>query len=113
MGDRGLHTYTVNGVKLGTVDAGETLEDMLICSHGELLVTGGERGQVLIRKVVDLSVCAMLDVSRHGRIRTIAVTPDDLNPVNQFLFVGSDDGSITVIDKDPETLQKDSETTVF
>ena len=40
-------------------------------------------------------------MSSHGPIQSVTFTPDDLNPVNQFLFIGSEDGSITVIDKDP------------
>jgi hypothetical protein len=41
------------------------------------------------------------------------LTPDDLNPVPQFLFIGSEDGSITVVDQDPLNQQKDSETISF
>jgi hypothetical protein len=51
---------------------------------------------VLIRTVAD-QVYAMLDLSQHGPIRCIS----HLNPVEQFLFVGSDDGMITIVDKDP------------
>ena len=30
------------------------------------------------------------------------MTPDDMNPINQYLFIGSDDGSITLVDRDPD-----------
>ena len=113
MQDAGLHSYTVNGVRLCTVDAGEHLYDMKICSNGEMLVTGGDRCQVLIRSTVDLSVCAMLDLTRHGPIRCLSLTPEDLNPVPQFLFIGSEDGMITVVDQDPLIQHKDTETTSF
>jgi Beige/BEACH domain/WD domain, G-beta repeat len=114
MEDGGVHTFTINGVRLCGKDAGETLHDMKICSFGEMLVTGGDKCQVSIRKVVDLRICATLDLTRHGPIRCIALTPDHLNPIGQFLFVGSEDGSITIIDKDPDALiQKDAETTAF
>lgn len=102
MQDRSLHTYTVNGMRLCTVDAGEKLNDMKMCSHGEILVTGGARCQVLIRTVCDLAVCAALDLSRHGPVRCIGLTPADLNPTPQFLFIGSDDGMITIVEEDLE-----------
>jgi hypothetical protein len=86
---------------------------MKICSNGEMLVTGGDRCQVLIRSTVDLSVCAMLDLTRHGPIRCLSLTPEDLNPVPQFLFIGSEDGMITVVDQDPLIQHKDTETTSF
>jgi WD40 repeat protein len=101
MKDFGLHMYTVNGTNLCSIDAGEQLHDMRMCSRGEFLVTGGEQGQVLIRSVVNLSVCAMLDLSSHGPIRCVGLTPDDLNPTQQYLFIGSDDGMISIVD-DPK-----------
>ena len=105
MEDRGLHTFTVNGVRLASTDAGETIKDMRICTHGELLVTGGDRGKVLVRHVPDLHVASILDLSKHGPIRCIALTPEELNPINQFLFVGSEDGSMTVVDRDPNAAE--------
>lgn len=113
MGDQGLHTFTVNAVRLASVDAGEHLNDMKICSNDGILVTGGDRCQVLVRRLFDLHVCSMLDLSRHGPIRCIAFTPPDLNPVEQFLFIGSDDGMITIVDEYPLSMQSDASTTAF
>ncbi len=113
MDDGGLHTYTVNGVKLCSAGAGEKLHDIQICSNGEILVTGGDRCQVVIRTVMDLRIRSCLDVSRHGPIRCIALTPEDLNPIPQFLFVGSDDGTITIIDQDPISDDTETETLTF
>jgi hypothetical protein len=113
MEDLGLHTFTINAVRLCSVDAGEPLNAMVLCSNDEMLVTGGDRCQVLIRTVFDLQVCATLDLSRHGPIRSIALTPDDLNPIQQFLFIGSDDGMITIVDEDPLGAKKDNETFTF
>ena len=110
MHDLGLHSYTVNAVRLSTVHAGERLLDMLICSCGEILVTGGMNCQVMIRSVSNLHVLSMLDLSRHGPIQCLGITPDDLNPTKQFLFVGSDDGMVTIIDEDPAHYGRSSAT---
>lgn len=99
MEDYGLHKFTLNGVRLCSVNAGERLFDIKLCSMGEFLVTGGERCKVLVRNVSDFGICSVLDLSQHGPIRCIGMTPDDLNPVEQFLFIGSDDGMITVVEQ--------------
>lgn len=113
MEDHGLHAYSINCVKLGSIDAGERLHDMKISSNDQVLVTGGSRCQVMVRKLPDLQVCAMLDLSRHGPIQSIAFTPSDLNPVEQFLFIGSDDGMITIVDRDPLAFQAEDSTMTF
>ena len=99
MADTGLHTYSLNGVRLCSVNAGEKLNDLRICSHDRFLITGGESCQVLVRTVADLQVYASLDLSRHGPIKCIGLTPDEFNPVEQYLFIGSDDGMITIVDQ--------------
>lgn len=103
MEDNGLHSYTINAVRLCSVDAGEELLDMLVSSSGEFLVSGGVRGQVMIRRMSDLATCALLDLSKHGPIRCITLTSDESNALDQCLFIGSDDGMITIVDEDPET----------
>ena len=103
MGDKSLHTYTINGVRLCSVDAGEKIDDMKIT--GEVLVTGGDKCHVYIRDLVTLKILSGLDLSRHGPIRCISLTPDELNPVPQHLFIGSDDGMISIVDReDPQSL---------
>jgi WD40 repeat protein len=98
MGDGGLHTYTINGVCICSADAGERIHDMKIT--GEVLVTGGDRCHVYIRDLMTLKVLSGLDLSRHGPIRCISLTPDELNPVSQHLFIGSDDGMISIVDRE-------------
>ena len=98
MEDGELHVFSVNGVHLGSVDAGEKIHDMVI--SGEVIITGGDRCHLYIRSIVDLQVISFLDLSRHGPIRCIALTPAELNPSPQFLFIGSDDGAITIVDRD-------------
>jgi WD40 repeat protein len=96
--DRMLYTYTINGVFLSSIDAGERIHDLQIT--GEVLVTGGENSHVYIRHLTTLKVLSGLDLSRHGPIRTISLTPDDLNPIPQHLFIGSDDGTISIVEHD-------------
>lgn len=99
--DGALYAYTINGVFLCCVDAREQLHDVKITSNGEILVTGGENGHLVVRTVRDLHVLSVLNLSRHGPIRCITLTPEELNPIPQFLFVGSDDGLISIVDRDP------------
>jgi WD40 repeat protein len=96
--DRMLYTYTINGVCLCSMDARERVHDMKIT--GEVLVTGGENCHVYIRNLTTLKVLSGLDLSRHGPIRTISLTPDDFNPIPQHLFIGSDDGMISIVQHD-------------
>jgi hypothetical protein len=98
--DGGLHAYTINGVHLASTEIGELLHDMRVCGEN-MIVTGGESGQVVIRTLSDLKICSKLDLHRHGPIRCLSMTPSMLNPIPQYLFIGSDDGMITIVDKDP------------
>jgi len=96
-----LCSYTINGVRLCETDARERLNALKFCSGGEMLVTGGERSTLVVRSITELSVLCVLDLSKHGPIRSISFTPEELNPLPQFMFIGSEDGMITVVDKDP------------
>jgi len=95
-----LFVYTVNGVVLCSADTGERIHDMVIT--GEVLVTGGDRCHVYIRDLTSLRVLSSLDLSRHGPIRSITLTPDELNPLPQILFIGSDDGMISIVDREED-----------
>lgn len=98
MGDYQLYTFTVNGVCLCSVNAEEQIYDMKIT--GEVVVTGGENGRVYIRNLTTLKILSGLNLSKHGPIRCVSFTPDDLNPLPQFLFIGSDDGMISIVEQD-------------
>ena len=78
---------------------------MKIASNGEILITGGDKGHVVVRTVRDLRMLSMLDLSPHGPIRCITLSPEELNPIPQFLFIGSDDGLMTIVDRDPNYSQ--------
>ena len=94
-GDYRLYTYTANGAYLCSVNAGEQIHDMKIT--GEVVVTGGENGHVYIRNLATLKILSGMNLSKHGPIRCINFTPEDLNPLPQFLFIGSDDGMISIV----------------
>ncbi len=98
MEDYQLHTFTVNGVCLCSVNAEEQIHDMKIT--GEVVVTGGENGHVYIRNLTTLKILSGLNLSKHGPIRCVSFTPSDLNPLPQFLFIGSDDGMISIVEQD-------------
>ena len=66
----------------------------------EVLITGGDRCHVYIRDLTTLKILSGLDLSRHGPVRSISLTPDDLNPTPQHLFIGSDDGMISIVDRE-------------
>jgi WD40 repeat protein len=100
MGDGGLFIYTVNGHLICSTDAGEQIHDLKI--SGEVLITGGDRCHVYIRDLMTLRVLSGLDLSRHGPIRCISLTPDELNPIPQHLFIGSDDGMVSIVDRDED-----------
>jgi WD40 repeat protein len=97
MSDLQLHTYTINGTCLCSVDAGECIHDMKIT--GEVIVSGGTSGRCLIRSLTTLRVLSGMDLSRHGPIRCISFTADDL-PIPQHMFIGSDDGMISIVEHD-------------
>ena len=97
--DGALHSYTINGEHLRTVGAGEVLSDIVVTTPGEIFASGGESGQLVLRRVYDLEIVSILDVSSHGSITCLALTPSELNPIPQFLFVGSDDGMITYVER--------------
>lgn len=102
-----LHTFTINGIQLRSTYAGEKLHAMKMCSEGKMLVTGGENGNVVVRSLHDLAVQYVIDLSSHGPIRCISFTPATLNPSPQYMFVGTNDGKVTIVDRDP--LQKDEQ----
>jgi WD40 repeat protein len=96
--DLRLYTFTVNGARLSFANVGERIHDMKIT--GEVVITGGEKSHVYIRNLSTLKVLSGLDLSRHGPIRCLAMTPENLNPLPQHLFIGSDDGMISIVEHD-------------
>jgi WD40 repeat protein len=110
--NRSLHSITINNIHLCSADVDDEIYAMKLSNDGEILVTGGKKGHILIWSAFNLSVLSTLDLSKHGAIRCISFTPDYLNPVPQFLFVGSEDGLVTILSEDKNAYQ-DEETVAF
>lgn len=93
-----LQLYTVNGVKLGCVDAGEKINAMEIIPGGRTLVTGGESCHVTLRRLEqNLEITHTLDLSRYGPIHCISFTSPRFKSGQQFMLVGTEDGRVTVV----------------
>lgn len=97
LNDGMLHSYSVNDAVLCGADAGEKLNCMKLCADGEVLVTGGESSHVVIRQTWDLSVRCVLDLTSHGPITDIALTPSSSDSAHQYILIGTSDGRVTVI----------------
>ncbi len=97
-----LAVYNVNGVYINSINAGENLNDLYISPDCKTLVTGGENGQIIVRALPNLQLCTTLDLSRHGPVRSISVSPNEYN-YHQVLFVGSEDGMVTIVEEDSST----------
>lgn len=107
LADGQLISCTINGVVLASINC----SDNLICMEIQesVLITGGEAGVVCFRAIHDLSLKHTIDISYHGAVQSLCFTkPDALTfgqsyaatqatSALQYLFVGSDDGMISVI----------------
>ena len=89
-----LKMYTINGIELKSVQSKEKLHAMAIVPGGNVLVTGGESGHVLIRTLKNLDILYTIDL--HQTIYSISFTPPHIKD-QQFMFVGTEDGSVIVI----------------
>lgn len=95
--DGSLHLITINGQGLSSTQLGENLNEMIICSKSETLITGGEIGCARIWKLHDLSLQCTVDVQKHGAITSLALTSPDISPAAQFLAVGSSNGLLSIV----------------
>ena len=109
LNDGMLHSYSINGAVVCGADAGEKLNCMEICADGEVLVTGGESCHVCIRQTSDLSVRCVLDLTSHGPITAIALTPSSSDGAHQYILIGTADGKVTVIGENNTTEEDDDD----
>jgi hypothetical protein len=75
---------------------------MIICPQSETLITGGEKGLTRMWKLQDLSVKCTVDVSKYGQITSMLLIPSDNSPVAQFLCLGSENGLMSIVFRNPE-----------
>ena len=113
LSDGRLLSCTVNGLVLASIGCSDNIITMQIITgengHDDVLLTGGETGVLYFRLLHSLELMHSIDISYHGPVQCIALTEKDSehnssipNNVNekqhqQFLFVGSDDGMISII----------------
>jgi WD40 repeat protein len=94
--DRSISVFSANGVHFCSRDAEEFLEWILIgsCLDSEVLITGGTKGVVVIRRIPDLSITRTIrHTQNQGTLRCAEFSPD-----GRFLMVGGDDGRLVVLD---------------
>ena len=95
-----LHSFTINGKKLCSHNAGEALHSVEIATGGQMLITGGQNCHVVIRSLHNLAVCCVLDLTIHGPIHCITLATPDFNTLSELMFIGTEDGRVTVVDRD-------------
>merc|ERR1711862_883307 len=71
-----------------------------ISTGAEMLITGGHNCHVVIRTLHDLAVRCVLDLTVHGPIRCITLAAPDFNPHSEIMYIGTEDGRVTVVDSD-------------
>ena len=110
LSDGRLITCTVNGVVLASIGCSDNIICMQIIpgenGQDDILLTGGEAGVLYFRSLHSLQLKHTIDISYHGPVQCMAFTgvgtentsADVLErQYQQFLFVGSDDGMISII----------------
>lgn len=97
LSDGSLHHISVNGQQLCSVVIGESLNAMIICQKSETVISGGDFGCVRIWNLRDLSLQCTVDVTKHGSITSLVLTPG----TPQFLCVGSSNGLMSIVSRIP------------
>jgi len=101
--DGQLISCTPNGVVLAAIPSADSIICMEIAMQQQnILLTGGEAGILCFRSIHNLELKHSIDISYHGPVQSLALSkPDDQNLADtasqQFLFVGSDDGVVSII----------------
>jgi hypothetical protein len=88
--DNSLHLFTINGFLLCEGNANERLRHMLITSDSEFLVTGGEKGIVVVRQLHSFKVIHKF--ATNSPITSLAMTTEE-----RHLIVGLADGKLLII----------------
>ena len=93
--DCSLYLFWINGERLVTVLMGDRIQAMLVNGSGNVLVCGMSSGLLSLRGLSSLDELRVYD-TLHGPVTCLRFAED-----NQFLLIGSDDGTFSVM-TDPE-----------
>ena len=88
--DLALHLYNVNGRKATKIELNERLTQMIVTRDSEYLLTGSERGMVVIRHLHSLEYIHKFTVKTK-------IWSMNLGPEEKHLFVGLQDGKLLII----------------
>jgi len=91
-----MHVFWLNGQHLLSTTMPAKIECMITDSTGLILITGSSHGILSFREIWSLEEVKSVDLSQHGAITSLAFSED-----NQFLLIGSADGSFSIA-TDPE-----------
>jgi len=89
-----IYLYSVNGKLLKTIDEHERLTHMIISRNADYLVTGGERGTIIIRTLYNLKFAHKFAV--ESMVCSLSLSRDEKN-----LLVGLEDGKLLIISRNP------------
>ena len=93
--DGRLMSFTLCGQRLADVACSDRLNFLYVCAYldMEVLVTGGERGEIVVRHLHSLRPLRKITHTR-GRGDLLCAT---MSGDKRYLFVGTGDGSLVVI----------------
>ena len=98
-----LRTFSINGVPIATVDAGERVRALAVntLTRGDCLVVGGERTGVSVRRLSDLALVRRYD----GAAVPGAVVTSLCVTAEESILAGTADGHVAVYTLDPASLK--------
>lgn len=94
-----LHVVSLNGVWLAHAEANGRLSCIAASASGDFIVTGGERGSIVVRWVHDLQIVRRYE-GTGVPITSLHVTPEDC------FLVGLQDGSLLIYSVEAQQLKK-------
>eukprot|EP00026_Physarum_polycephalum_P000200 Phypoly_transcript_00200.p1 GENE.Phypoly_transcript_00200~~Phypoly_transcript_00200.p1 ORF type:complete len:1988 (-),score=255.41 Phypoly_transcript_00200:62-5914(-) len=90
-----IYLYSINGKLLKTSEESERLNHILITRDSEYLITGGEKGMIVLRSFYSLKTLPT-KLSVDSTIFALAMTPDE-----RHLLVGLEEGKLLIITARP------------
>ncbi|CAG8463161.1 6634_t:CDS:10 [Paraglomus brasilianum] len=89
-GEYYLHTYSINGKLLNYVEISDKLNDMIISTERNVLLTSDDKGQIFIYDALSLNLYSEYDIPLVGR--SIALSDNQI-------YVAGDDGKLLIISR--------------